>query len=108
MNSTASIRGLSESGREKLIRILGLLGSAHQGERDAAALAAIRLLQQCDVTWQDVIAQPARANTEPSPLAADWRALAMACLRQKHLLTVWEEQFVRELTVYQRRPSPRQ
>src|SRR4051794_32015588 len=108
MNSTASIRRLSEAGREKLIRILGLLGSTHQGERDAAALAAIRLLQQFDLSWHDVVAQSAPADAGPIRLAADWRALARACLRQKHLLTAWEEQFVRELSAYRRHPSPRQ
>lgn len=43
------------TGREKLVAILGMLGSGHAGERDAAALAATNLLHKMNTTWDAVI-----------------------------------------------------
>lgn len=47
--------------RERLIRILKLLGSDQVGERASAALAAHRLLQSLGVSWEDVM------TPEPGP-----------------------------------------
>ncbi|MFH5923224.1 hypothetical protein [Roseomonas xinghualingensis] len=44
----------------KLERVLGLLGSEHDGERASAALAAHRLVQRLGVSWHDLLmAKPA-------------------------------------------------
>ena len=52
----------------RLIRILGMLGSDHDGERAAAALAADRLVRASGWTWWDLLA-PARA---PRPVRSQW------------------------------------
>lgn len=52
--------------RVKLDRILGMLGSAHAGERAAAALAAHRLLTKAGVTWWDLIGAPHPRRPESS------------------------------------------
>jgi hypothetical protein len=39
----------------KLVKVLGMLGSAHAGERDNAARTATRLLQEAGLTWYDVL-----------------------------------------------------
>jgi hypothetical protein len=44
--------------KERLIRILRLLGSDQVGERAAAALAAGRLLDSLGVSWEDVLSPP--------------------------------------------------
>lgn len=41
--------------RKKLVRVLGMLGSAHAGERDNAAQAATRMLKEAGLTWYDVL-----------------------------------------------------
>ena len=42
--------------RERLIKLLGLLGSDHNGEIAAAARMADALIRDAGVTWADVIA----------------------------------------------------
>jgi hypothetical protein len=41
---------------EKLVKVLGMLGSAHVGERDNAAVKASQILKEADLTWYDVLA----------------------------------------------------
>ncbi|MGV8832833.1 MAG: hypothetical protein ACOH2N_12730 [Devosia sp.] len=49
--------------RFKLVRVLGMLGSEHPGERASAALAAHRMVSALGMTWDDVIAAtPAGAS----------------------------------------------
>src|SRR5690606_12779074 len=58
----------------KLVRILGLLGSDHDGERASAALAAHRLVQRMETDWWTLLggqgpkrlgAFPERARIDP-------------------------------------------
>lgn len=49
---------LTPDDRRRLVSILGMLGSEHTGERDAAAIAAVALMKRCAATWDEVI-QPA-------------------------------------------------
>jgi hypothetical protein len=46
----------------KLIRVLGILGSDHPGERAAAALAAHRLLKSCNRSWSDLLQPTGRRD----------------------------------------------
>ena len=50
--------GLSIAIRTTLAKMLGLLGSDHAGERDAAGLAAHRLVTNAGLTWYDVLVGP--------------------------------------------------
>jgi len=54
---------LKEGDRTKLIRILGMLGSDHPGERAAAALAAHRLVQSKRTNWYDLLKPPGSGDT---------------------------------------------
>ena len=40
---------------EKLIKVLGMLGSGHAGERDNAARMATQILKDAGLTWYDVL-----------------------------------------------------
>lgn len=69
----------------RLIRILGMLGSEHDGERAAAALAADRLVRGSGSSWSDLLAparvsRPVRAQSM-DPLA-DRLAAADSRMRQ--------------------------
>ena len=39
----------------KLVKVLGMLGSAYPGERDNAALLATQILKDAGLTWYDVL-----------------------------------------------------
>ena len=92
---------LAPADRTKLARALGLLGSPHAGERDAAALAADRLVRGRGLTWGDVLEQhgatcaPAHPSTQAyeDPAAVDLRI----CGQRVDLLTPWELAFVTDL-----------
>jgi hypothetical protein len=87
---------LAASDRERLARLLGMLGSDHAGERDNAARAAHRLVQQHGITWFDVVVtyQPPDRDDAADPLGAEWRRTAAACSRYPHLLNRWETDFL--------------
>ena len=93
---------LASADRAKLAKFLGLLGSNHAGERDAAGLAADRLVRSRGLTWAEVLEQhgatcspgyrPAPAQYE-DPAAADLRV----CGQRLDLLTTWELAFITDL-----------
>src|SRR6478735_7034496 len=89
------MRALAASDRVHLAKLLGLLGSDHAGERDNAARAAHRLVQQHGITWFDVVTPPPPdADPATHPIGADWRRTAAACSRYQHLLNRWEAEFL--------------
>jgi hypothetical protein len=91
---------LLPSERLHLAKLLGMLGSNHAGERDAAGLAAHRLVQKRGITWFDVVVQPPLPETDPytdpdtDPIGVSWRRTAAACSRYPHLLSRWEADFL--------------
>jgi hypothetical protein len=73
------VKGLPEQARVRLVKLLGMTGSAHDGE----ALAALRLAQRAaaehGITLVDVLTEPARtvmAAPPPGP-ALDVKRLAL-------------------------------
>jgi hypothetical protein len=73
---------------DKLAKILGMLGSAHDGEALAAARQADAMLRRAGLTWHDVLASPrtaAASGTRPGTGGAsdrrwrgfDWRTAAV-------------------------------
>jgi hypothetical protein len=85
---------LSNPERERLAKLLGMLGSDHAGERDAAGLAAHRLVKASGVTWSSIVCIPQDAYRRQETSAHDWRSLAMACTRFPLLWDKWESEFV--------------
>ena len=81
---------LAASDRERLARLLGMLGSDHLGEVANAGRLADKMVRAAGLTWPDIIA-PARsppdgdADTDP---IRDWRRTAAACSRYSHLLNL--------------------
>lgn len=47
--------GLAPDKKKLLIKLLGMMGSAHDGEVLAAARKAQALVRECGVTWEDVM-----------------------------------------------------
>ena len=96
------MNALPEADRTKLAKLLGMLGSAHAGERDAAACAAHRLVQQRGITWHDVVTPPL-----PQPAIAQHRyqtdhiqnADLVFCQQHASACTDWEQEFVRSVSM---------
>ena len=90
---------MTPSERRRLVGVLGLLSSEHDGERAAAGLLATRLLKSANVTWEQLLSDnaPARlASAQPRP-GLGWRIEVAFCQRHPTLLTPWEQRFINSL-----------
>jgi len=56
---------ISDADRERLAAILGMLGSAHAGERAAAALKAEAFRQRHRLTWAELLEVAPAETPEP-------------------------------------------
>ncbi len=91
---------LAKTDRVRLAKLLGLLGSEHAGERDAAGLAAHRMVQQRGLRWSDVM-EPAPIEKQ-LPELGTWRQTVAACLGQPGSLRRWEVCFLSDLPAFRR------
>ena len=98
----------------KLVKVLGMLGSVHDGEVAAAGRRADAMVKGAGLSWGDVIA-PAAPRPEPPPQRPQrrWRRptspsdTAALCLLWPEVLTDWETNFCRSI-VGRRRISAKQ
>lgn len=60
---------MTNTERQRLAAILGMLGSSHAGERAAAALQAEAFRRKHRLTWEELLALPpiVTASATPSP-----------------------------------------
>lgn len=86
--------------RKRLTKLLGLLGSDHAGERDAAGLAAHRLVSQSGLTWSQILSPP--VPDRPLPEYGIWRDTVRRCLAHPGDLRPWELSFLRDLPQFPR------
>jgi hypothetical protein len=89
---------LNPQSREHLVKLLGYLGSSHDGERAAAALKCHEFVRRQQLTWSDVIRDPPDS----------WRRMASACLKQQGLLNVRERDFINNVVRLRWPPSDAQ
>jgi len=88
---------LAPRDRERLVSVLNLLSSDKAGERDAAGLAACRLLRARGLGWSDVVVLPAKSADDTVP----WRSVVEQCLASPHC-TPWERSFLESLCGFRR------
>ena len=79
--------------RTMLSKLCGMLGSARDGERAAAALKADALVRAAGTTWPAVI-NGAPTRREPRSVAEK----VGVALRYPQLLTDWEREFLRDVS----------
>ena len=95
----AALTALSTEARSKLVKILGLLSSDHDGERAAAGLLATRIIRSAGTDWDQVIQPRAgcqkRSPSEYSPPPIERHG--PVCLRHLRRLNQWEQDFVLNL-----------
>src|SRR5947209_18925415 len=82
--------------RDKLARVLGLLGSNHDGEVLAAARQAERLRAEAGLTWADIVIPrlPAPSQRRNSSTVVETIAFL---LDHEDVLTEWERDFARSI-----------
>jgi hypothetical protein len=87
--------------RERLVRILNLLGSDQAGERASAALAASRLVSSLGLDWSEVVAPPPVAERVVVRRVRDWdinhREAAEARIRQLRETTDRQQRQIKAL-----------
>ena len=100
---------IDQSVIDRLTKLLGMLGSAHDGERAVAAAEADELVRSRGLTWSDVVARPqsASASSEAWHESETIREKIDAALRYRGLLNAWEASFLLDLKKY-RHHSPKQ
>src|SRR5450755_2270052 len=59
---------LSTLQRDRLVKILGMLGSEHVGERASAARAADQFVKDLGATWNDVLTPMIQDRAMPGPV----------------------------------------
>jgi hypothetical protein len=92
--------GLAQADRTKLVKLLALLGSDHAGERDAAGMAAHRLLKQRGMTWEDALSP--RAVERRLPEMGTWRRTVALVLESGRYIRPWEREFLTDLPKFRR------
>jgi hypothetical protein len=94
--------GLDRESIDRLIKLLGMLGSAHDGERAAAGLKAHEFIRRHGLCWADIIHLPSLeyANDDNGDAGAycaeeeRWRRQREYCLARRTWLTVKELTFL--------------
>ena len=106
---------LTQADREKLARLLGMLGSAHAGERDNAARMADALVRRAGATWVDVVLSPTLPASDAPPSfnvfhdwPRSWRTAVHVCQQAPAGLSDWDRDFLAVIAAYQHRPSAKQ
>jgi len=82
----------------RLVKVLGMLGSPHVGERAAAGLNADQLVKQLGLRWPDIIA----VERAPTTVAADGGEIS------SDELSVKERGFIDTLSRWRGAPTPKQ
>jgi hypothetical protein len=80
---------------DRLRKLLGMLGSDHEGERAAAGRIASDLLRAHRLTWADVVGAEAQVRVWHEPQGH--REAACECLAWPEILTNWEREFLRSI-----------
>lgn len=91
---------LSVNERNKLSKLLALLGSDQPGERDGAALAAHRIVERSGLSWRQILSPPPIERKLPE--LGTWRATCARLQAHRHLLRAWERGFVDDLPTFRR------
>jgi hypothetical protein len=106
---------LSPAERNRLIAILGMLGSDFDGERASAALMVSRLLKSAGLIWADVVIvpqtgphreRPRHDPSDPFP-GRSWYDIVARCGEYPQYLDAWELEFIEGLRRFPRL-SPKQ
>jgi hypothetical protein len=97
---------LDEATADRLARILGLLGSAHAGERASAAAKADALVREAGLMWRDVIL-PSPSIAPQLEAGTNWRRLIAECYLHRARLPPSESEFVEKILTWRAENLPK-
>ena len=92
--------------RDRLVKLCGMFGSDHAGERANAAAAADKLIRSAGMRWPDVIL-PALPTPTRRPINTVADAIRFV-VEHHEVLTDWEADFIRSVAMRGYRLSPKQ
>ena len=109
---TADPARLRDDVRDRLARLLGMVGSDHDGEALNAARLADRLVREHGVTWHDVLAVSSLTVGHDDVLLAwpeRWQAAAALCASHgAGIIRPKDLDFASKIAGYTHRPSEAQ
>lgn len=91
---------LNPRAAEHLVKLCGMFGSDHDGERAAAAKLADEHVKRLGLVWRDVILGEGKVE--------HWRDMARACADCPDVFAPREWKFVRDMARWRGTPSDRQ
>lgn len=92
---------------DRLAKLLGMLGSEHEGERASAALMADKLVRERGLTWPQVL-QPLAQSAGALGSGLPHRRDAFECLAVDGIWSEQEADFLLNISRKRREPSPAQ
>ena len=102
---------LSDAQRNRLAALLGMLGSADDGERVNASLKVDNFLRSVGLTWRDVLALERDRDAHDAPLddydQDDIAEKVSACFEHVDDVKRWDASFIRNVRRYEHL-SPKQ
>jgi hypothetical protein len=109
-------RSLVQLPRDRIAKLLGMLGSDHDGEVLNAARMADRLVREQGITWFDVLSvdpaqapQPDASHAVLSDWPVRWRQAASICIAFGiGILRAKDIEFANKVSAYGHRPSDAQ
>jgi hypothetical protein len=94
--------------RDRLAKLLGMLGSDHDGEILAAARQAERLRSEARLTWADILAPALQQPPRPQQHSPTPAQVVDFVLDHAEVLTDWEINFAKSIRHQRSRLSPKQ
>jgi hypothetical protein len=108
--------------RDRLLKLVSMLGSSYAGERANAGALATRLLMEHGRTWADLSdlfrCAGCTAQAKPDPATMEFaddrpelhavREMAAECLRHRDILNNWEADFCRSMAKWNKLVSYKQ
>ena len=95
---------MTDAERQRLLRILGMLGSEFAGERDNAARHAEAFRVRHGLTWEDLMALKSGKEAPKPPEAAephrDWNDLPDWSAYNETMPGIWERYWHRSVKVF--------
>jgi hypothetical protein len=101
-------KALDPNALDHLCKLLGMLGSRHDGEIAAAGRKATEFLKRLGLQWCDVIHPLPETPVAARPYVRTWREMVHACLAAEVMLKPKERQFLHTLTTWRGDPTPKQ
>jgi hypothetical protein len=97
-------RSLDMQSAERLAKLCGMLGSAHDGERAAAGLKADQFVRGLGLTWGEIFSAPRTLE----PPRTDWQRMAYYCHRYRAALKERDRAFIATMLAWRGTPTDRQ